>query len=166
MSPPAWKLDRASRTAQRASDCPISLNGIAKGYIVGRAARAALESHGCRGRAAQRGRRLARQPAISPVRSGSRLRGRISESSEPLVFIDVKDRSVATSGSSQRGLRIGGKWYSHVFDPRTGKPVERVSSATVVAPDAVAADVLAKACCVLEPEAACNWSVRFRTWNA
>ena len=75
-----------------------------------------------------------------------------SESSDPLVFIEVKDRSVATSGSSQRGFRIGGKWYSHVFDPRTGEPVERVASATVVAPGAVDADALAKACCVLEPE--------------
>ena len=57
-----------------------------------------------------------------------------SESCDPLVFIEVKDRSVATSGSSQRGFRIGGQWYSHVFDPRTGEPVERVASATVVAP--------------------------------
>ena len=75
-----------------------------------------------------------------------------SESSDPLVFIQIKDRSVATSGSSQRGFRIGGKWYSHVFDPRTGTPVERVASATVVARGAVDADALAKACCVLEPE--------------
>jgi len=69
-----------------------------------------------------------------------------------LVWIEVKNRSVATSGSSQRGLQIGGKWYSHVFDPRTGQPVERVASATVVAPRSIDADALAKACCVLEPE--------------
>ena len=75
-----------------------------------------------------------------------------SESSDPLLFIQVSDRSVATSGSSQRGFLIGGKWYSHVFDPRTGEPVDRVASATVVAPRAVDADALAKACCVLEPE--------------
>ena len=35
MSQPAWRLDPASRTAERLSDCPLSLNGIAKGYIVG-----------------------------------------------------------------------------------------------------------------------------------
>ena len=39
MTPPAWKLDAAGRTAERLSDCPISLNGIAKGYIVGRGLR-------------------------------------------------------------------------------------------------------------------------------
>ena len=36
--------------------------------------------------------------------------------------------------------------------PRTGEPVERVASATVVARRAIDADALAKACCVLEPE--------------
>ncbi len=33
---PAWRLDRDARTAERLSDCPISLNAIAKGYIVER----------------------------------------------------------------------------------------------------------------------------------
>jgi FAD:protein FMN transferase len=151
MTPPAWKLDAAGRTAERVSDCPISLNGIAKGYIVGRACEAALASQDVRG-------------VLLNVGGDMRVCGDFigtigvaapwadSESSDPLVFIEVKDRSVATSGSSQRGFRIGGKWYSHVFDPRTGTPVERVASATVVARSAVDADALAKACCVLAPE--------------
>ena len=41
-------------------------------------------------------------------------------------YIEVKDRSVATSGKSRRGFQINDKWYSHVFDPRTARPVERV----------------------------------------
>jgi FAD:protein FMN transferase len=151
MAPPAWKLDPASRTAERVSGCPISLNGIAKGYIVGRACEAALSSKDVHGVLLNVG---------GDMRVCGDFTGTIgvaapwadSESSDPLVFIKVKDRSVATSGSSQRGFRIGGKWYSHVFDPRTGEPVERALSATVVAPRAVDADALAKACCVLEPE--------------
>ena len=55
-----------------------------------------------------------------------------SESSEPLASVEVKDRAVATSGRSQRGLRIGGQWYSHVFDPRSGLPADRVAGATVI----------------------------------
>ena len=50
-----------------------------------------------------------------------------SETTAPLARIAVRDRSVATSGNSQRGWRIGGRWYSHIFDPRTGRPVERSS---------------------------------------
>jgi FAD:protein FMN transferase len=151
ISQPAWRLDAAGRTVERLSDCPISLNGIAKGYIVGRACEAAL------------GKKEVHAVLLN-VGGDMRVCGDVSgtigvaapwadsESSDPLVFIEVKDRSVATSGSSQRGFRIGGKWYSHVFDPRTGRPVERIASATVVARSAVDADALAKVCCVLEPE--------------
>ena len=43
MSRPAWRLDPIARTAERTSACPISLNAIAKGYIVGVAADAAMD---------------------------------------------------------------------------------------------------------------------------
>ena len=56
-----------------------------------------------------------------------------SESSEPIALIEVKDRAVATSGSSQRGFQIDGRWYSHIFDPRSGLPAEGVVEATVIA---------------------------------
>jgi FAD:protein FMN transferase len=151
MTPAAWKLDWAARTAERLSDCPISLNGIAKGYIVGRACEAAMDSQEVRGVLLNVGGDL-RVCGDFVGNIGVAAPWADSESSDPLVFIAVKDRSVATSGSSQRGFRIGGKWYSHVFDPRAGEPIERIASATVVARRAVDADALAKACCVLDPE--------------
>ncbi len=149
---PAWIVDPVARTATRTSDCPISLNGIAKGYIVGRACAAALDkSRGV-------------SSVLLNVGGDLRVLGDVariisiaapwadSESSEPLASIEIKDQSVATSGRSQRGFSIGGNWYSHVFDPRSGRPVERVSSATVVASIAADADALAKVLSVLEPE--------------
>ena len=152
MKPPAWALDLAARTANRISDCPLSLNGIAKGYIVGRACDAALrDNNEIKGVLLNVGGDLRVAGEFSQT-IGIAAPWADSESSDPLAFIEVKDRSVATSGRSQRGLQIGGKWYSHVFDPRTGEPVERVASATVVSPRAIDADALAKACCVLEPE--------------
>ncbi len=75
-----------------------------------------------------------------------------SESAEPLAILQVKDRAVSTSGSSQRGFRIGSEWYSHIIDPRSGMPVAAVSSATVVAPRSIDADALATICNVLDPE--------------
>src|SRR5262249_27059388 len=42
MSDRAWRLEPALRTAERLSECPISLNGIAKGFIVERACDAAM----------------------------------------------------------------------------------------------------------------------------
>jgi hypothetical protein len=75
-----------------------------------------------------------------------------SESSEPLTTIAVQGRSVATSGNSQRGWRIAGKWYSHIFDPKSGLPVETVVAASVVAESPTTADSLAKVFNVLPVE--------------
>ncbi len=152
MNRPAWRLESAPRTAERLTDCPISLNGIAKGYIVERACELAMDrAQGVRG-------------VLLNVGGDLRVRGEIdgtigiaapwadSESSEPMVTIAVKDRSVATSGNSQRGFRIDGRWYSHIFDPRSGLPVDRIVAATVVAERSVDADAFAKVCNILDPE--------------
>ena len=152
MADRAWRLDSVLRTAERLSDCPISLNGIAKGYIVERACDAAMaEVPGVAGVMLNVGGDLRTRGAIDGT-IGVAAPWADSESSEPLCTIAIRDRSVATSGSSQRGFRIGGRWYSHIFDPRTGRPVERVAAATVIAERSVDADAFAKACNVLEPE--------------
>jgi thiamine biosynthesis lipoprotein ApbE len=152
MSAPAWRVDPDSRTAVRLSDCPISLSGIAKGYIVERASEAAMrKDRRVRGLLLNVGGDLRLCGAMAqPIGVASPWAD--SESSEPLTFIEVKDRSVATSGNSQRGLRINGHWYSHIFDPRSGMPVDRVTSATVIAHRGADADALAKVFSVLPPE--------------
>ena len=43
MDRPAWRLHDAARTAERLTDCPLSLNGIAKGFIVERACELAMD---------------------------------------------------------------------------------------------------------------------------
>ncbi len=48
--------------------------------------------------------------------------------------------AVATSGSYERYVEIGGRRYSHIIDPRTGLPVARGGSVSVVAPTAMEAD--------------------------
>ena len=75
-----------------------------------------------------------------------------SESSEPIALVEVKNRAVATSGRSQRGFQIDGKWHSHIFDPRSGLPATGVASATVIAPRSADADALATIFNVLSPE--------------
>jgi hypothetical protein len=75
-----------------------------------------------------------------------------AENDAPLQHLSVRDRAVATSGGYRRGVEIAGRWYSHLVDPRTGRPVDHVLSATVVAPRATDAGALATALCVLSPE--------------
>ena len=151
MSRDAWRLDPSARTAERLTECPLSLDAIAKGYIVGRASDAALKpDDGARGVLLNVGGDL-RVCGEMTRTIGVADPKRDSESSEPLTSISVRDRAVSTSGNSQRGFRINGRWYSHIFDPRTGQPVERTASATVVARASADADALATAFNVLSP---------------
>jgi thiamine biosynthesis lipoprotein len=67
-----------------------------------------------------------------------------------LALVAVRDRGVATSGSSKRHWECGDRRYHHLIDPRTGMSSESdLISATVIAPSATAADVLAKAAFLL-----------------
>jgi len=60
--------------------------------------------------------------------------------------------AVCTSGNYERYVEIGGVRYSHIIDPRTGHPVDRLPSVTVLAADAVTADAWATALGVLGAE--------------
>jgi thiamine biosynthesis lipoprotein ApbE len=152
IQPAAWHLDTARGIATRLSDCPITLSAIAKGFIVERACAAADgPGRGIHGLLLNVGGDLCARGtgvwpiAIAPARGDS-------EATEPAGWIEVHDRSVATSGSAHRGLRIAGRWYSHIFDPRTGRPADHVAGATVIAPRGADADALATICNVLPIE--------------
>lgn len=69
----------------------------------------------------------------------------------PLILL-LTDRAVATSGDYQRFYTVGARRFSHIVDPRTGRPVESIPSATVIARDALSADALATAISVLGPD--------------
>jgi len=66
----------------------------------------------------------------------------------------LTDTAVATSGDYEQFIVIHGRRYSHILDPRTGRPVESMSSVTVLARDATTADAYATAASVLGPKAA------------
>lgn len=152
MGPPAWRLDPARRTAERLSPCPISLNAIAKGFIVERACNLAIGRDGeVRSALLNVGGDMRASGAAAQTIGIARPKGD-SETTEPLTYVAVRGRSVATSGNSQRGFRIGGRWYSHIFDPRSGLPVERTVAATVIAERGADADALATIFNVLSVE--------------
>lgn len=70
----------------------------------------------------------------------------------PMASIEISNEAVATSGGARRWWHIDGRRYPKVLDPRTGLPVDRLASATVVAPDAATADVLATIATVADTE--------------
>jgi thiamine biosynthesis lipoprotein len=69
--------------------------------------------------------------------------------------------AVASSGTYRQNFEIDGRRYSHTIDPRTGYPVGHAGVAvTVIAPTAMAADGLATALGVLDPDAALAFAER------
>jgi thiamine biosynthesis lipoprotein len=71
------------------------------------------------------------------------------DNADSLTNITLTNCAVATSGIYQRGYRIGGQSYSHILDPRSGRPAQGAASATVIARDCVTANALATALCIL-----------------
>lgn len=63
---------------------------------------------------------------------------------ELIEALRVSDAAVCTSGLYERG--------AHILDPRSGSPSRGISSVTVIAPTAMAADALSTAVFVLGPE--------------
>lgn len=58
--------------------------------------------------------------------------------------------AISSSGDAEQFIEIGGVRYSHVLDPRTGRPLVDGIAATVIAPDGITADALATAVTVLD----------------
>ena len=143
----SWRVDRQAGHAERLGDAPVSLDGIAKGLIVERACDAAIGS-GVLGALLNVGGDLCAR-GVDPWIVGLAPAIGDSESSEPTRLLEVRDGSLATSGPSHRGFRIGDRWHSHIIDPRTGRPADRIGAVTVAAPRGLDADALATALNVL-----------------
>lgn len=146
-----WSLDPAARTATHVSATPVMLNSFTKSYIVDRAARAALAVRSIRGVVVNIGGDLAVRGDWTETVRVTDPRDN-ADNGPPIARLAVRDRAVATSGGYRRGFDIAGAHYSHIVDPRTGRPAGHVLSATVVAGRAVDAGALATALCVLSAQ--------------
>ncbi len=119
----------------------IDMNAFAKGVIIDVAAQTAWHAHTVDSLLINLGGDLVHRGAGGAdvtIEHPDRRRGAAAR-------LRIDNCSVATSGSSWRGVTVGGRWLGHVIDPRTAKPVHTVTSATVVAHDVATADVLATA---------------------
>lgn len=77
---------------------------------------------------------------------------------EPAAWLRLQNRSAATSAASERFVEPGGVRFGHVVDPRTGRPVPAWGSVTVVAADALVADIVSTALFVLGPRHGMAWA--------
>lgn len=72
------------------------------------------------------------------------------ELNEIIGFIQLKDKTVVTSGDYQRFFIVGGVRYHHIIDPGTGYPASSgLISATIVTDRSINADALSTAVFIL-----------------
>ena len=126
---------------------PVSLDALAKGAIVDAACGAAQGVSGVRGVMVNIGGDLVVRGDLEvSVEIPLALRGGFERKR-----IRLAGAALATSGTGQRGFRIGGELLPHVIDPRTARPIDGIRSASVIAASAEDADALATILCVLPP---------------
>ena len=129
----------------------LDVNGIGKGYGVDRVAELLVREGLTRfvleigGEVTVRGHR----PDGAPWRVGIAH----PDAGSTIASFALTSGSAATSGDYIQFFERNGQRYSHVLDPRTGKPVTHpLASVTVVAEDTARADALSTALMVMGPE--------------
>jgi thiamine biosynthesis lipoprotein len=77
---------------------------------------------------------------------------------QPIMRVLLTSGSLATSGSSERDLKVGDTRVGHILDPRTGRPAPFVGSVVVWHERALVADILSTALYVMGPEDGLAWA--------
>lgn len=140
----------------------VVFNALVPGYAAEQVSRI-LQARGCThvyvdvgGETVARGRNLQGQP----WRIGIERPLYDAEPGQDLeAVVHLSDRALATSGDYRNYFRDGdGQVFSHIFDPRTGRPAtSRVASVSVVATNGGWADALATTLFVMGPDEGIPW---------
>jgi FAD:protein FMN transferase len=134
---------RAIRFAQAGME--LDLGGIAKGYAVDRAV-TLLKQRGiatalvnaCGSTIYGLG-----SPPDAPGGKGWEVKLRDPlDARKTALTAWLRDRTLSVSGSYEKFFELGGQRYSHVMDPRTGRPVPDVLSVAVLTASGTAGDAL------------------------
>lgn len=75
-----------------------------------------------------------------------------------VLAFTMSDGSLSTSSGSEKTFEIGGRRFSHLLDPRTGEALPPRGSVSVVADQALEADILSTALYVMGEEDALRWA--------
>lgn len=147
-----------SRVSFAVDGMQINVNAIAKGYAVDRAL-AAVRKPGVIAGLVDIGGEIAcfgTDAPDKPWRVG--IQDPFAEdldnplSQKARWIIELKDCAIATSGNYRQYITIQDQKFSHIIDPRTGRPADLLPSVTIIAPNTADADALATAVSVIGPK--------------
>ncbi len=147
-------LDYEKQVLLRRADMFLDLGAIAKGFAADRIVEL-LKGRGVQRGLVDFGGNIF---AVGEKEDGTAWRIGIQNPSEPrgnfFGIVQVRDRSVVTSGVYERYFELDGKRYHHILDPDIGYPVDNgLLSVTIVAESSMTADALSTAVFVLGVEA-------------
>ena len=140
------RLDASQRTIQfERSGMELDLGGIAKGYAVDRVVALLKEQK------IERGFVSAGGSTIYALGAPPDSRGWEIKLQDPLAphdpkksaaTVSLKDQCLSVSGNYEKFFKVRGVTYSHIMDPRTGRPVENMLSVAVVTQNGTDGDAL------------------------
>lgn len=153
-------LDRESRTVRfRRSGVEIDPGGIGKGYAVDRMVEI-LKRNGIGSALVSAGGSSIYGLGTPPDNPGWNVKIR-----NPMVWTEtvedvlLKDESMSTSGGYEKFFQVNGKTYSHIMDPRTGRPASGVLAVSVIAPKTIDSEAWTKPFFVLGRE----WAAKHKS---
>lgn len=132
------------------SESELSLDAIAKGYIVAMAAALGAEVDGVTDILLNIGGDVQHFGSL-PMVIGVADPFAPAENAPAIGAVRLENAALATSGGYRRGFIANGRRVSHIIDPRTGQPVDHIASSSVFAPDCATADALSTAFSVMQP---------------
>lgn len=144
-------VDKKNNTVRLAKQgMRINLGGIAKGYIVGKAADV-LKRHGIKKGIVHAGGDMVvfQEPNDEPWLIGIQ---NPREKDKIIGSIKTQNMTIATSGDYERFFIKDGSRYHHIMDPSTGFPANKCRGVTITAKDPTLADALSTAIFVMGPD--------------
>jgi len=120
----------------------LDLGGIAKGYAVDRAVGVLRQSDISRALVSAGGSTIYGLGA-PPREAGWEVKIQNPVAPEKTALtVRLEDQALSVSGSYEKFFELRGRRYSHILDPRTGRPVEGILSVAVITDNGTAGDAL------------------------
>ena len=134
----------------KTEDTAIELGAIAKGYIADRL-KDYLISQGVKSAIINLGGNvlcIGGKPDDSSFKIG--IQKPFADRSETIAVMDIKDKSVVSSGVYERCFEQDGTLYHHLLNPRTGYPYDNgLIAVTIISDESVDGDALSTTCLAL-----------------
>jgi FAD:protein FMN transferase len=146
-------LDPARREVRfDAPGIELDLGAIAKGYALDRAAEI-LRSQGVSSALISSGTSSIYALGSPPGEAGWKISIRDPFDEKHVAdTVRIKNYSLSVSGDYEKFFKLQGRIYSHIFNPKTGRPVENMLSTAVLAPLGETSDALSTSFYVMGPQ--------------